>query len=120
MVPRLPRRRGHHDAQALQIPSHEAFALRHKVRGVHHAVSLLGRSQLESMLISMAVRDTLPNSAKRGFEPRRFWTTSARRACTAAALADRIDPSTRSESFTASLLQDMAVPVLSHRRQSRA
>lgn len=94
-----------------------AFALRHKVRSVHHAVSLLGRSRLESMLISMAVRDSLPKGARRGFEPRRFWTTSARRACVAAAIADRIDPSTRSESFTASLLQDMAVPVLSHRRQ---
>ena len=33
-----------------------AFALRHRVRNIHHAVSLLGRNQLESLLISMAMR----------------------------------------------------------------
>ena len=94
-----------------------AFALRHKVRSIHHAVSLLGRSQLESILISMAVSQSLPSRAARGFEPSRFWITAAKRATTARALADRIDPSTQSESFTASLLQDLAVPILSHRRE---
>lgn len=93
-----------------------AFAIRNPVDNVDHAISLLGRSQLESILISMAVRDSLPDSDAPGYDVHRFWTTSARRASAAAAFADRIDPASRSESFTASLLGDMAIPILSHRK----
>ena len=89
-----------------------AFSLMHKVSNVDHAVSLLGRGELESLLISIAVRQVLPCHASADFDVRRFWHTAARRAATAKGLADRIDPSTRSESFTAGLLQDMAIPVL--------
>ena len=90
-----------------------AYGLRHEVRSVHHAVSLLGRSQVESMLIGLAVRDTLPSQHARGFDPSRFWTTAARRAVVARAIADEIAPAQRSECFTAALLQDMAVPLMS-------
>jgi len=93
-----------------------AFALRQTVKSVHHAVSLLGRSQLESMLISVGVGQVIPDPSARGFESRRFWATSARRAVAARNFAELIDPSTRSESFTASLLQDLAVPFLSQHR----
>lgn len=93
-----------------------AFGLRNRVRSIDHAISLLGRDQLESLLISMAASRSLPSKPARGFEPSRFWSTAAKRATTARALADRIDPSTRSESFTASLLQDLAIPLLSHRK----
>ncbi len=89
-----------------------AFGLRHRVKSVHHAISLLGRSQTESILIGMAVRDTLPRTTAQGFDASRFWKAAARRAVAARALADRIDPSVRSECFTAALLQDMAIPVL--------
>lgn len=89
-----------------------AFSLRHKVSNVDHAVSLLGRGELESLLISIAVRQVLPCHESAEFDVRRFWRTAARRAATAKGLSDRIDPSTRSESFTAGLLQDMAIPVL--------
>jgi HD-like signal output (HDOD) protein len=89
-----------------------AFSLMHKVSNVDHAVSLLGRGELESLLISIAVRQVLPCHEGADFDVRRFWHTATRRAATAKGLADRIDPSTRSESFTAGLLQDMAIPVL--------
>lgn len=90
-----------------------AFAMRHRVRNVHHAISLLGRNQLESLLISIAVRDALPGKPANGYDVKRFWRTAARRATAAKALAGLIDPSAHSESFTASLLQDLAIPLLS-------
>lgn len=93
-----------------------AFALRHEVRSVHHAVALLGRNQVESILIASAVRQALPDAPAPGFRAPRFWSGSALRAALAGRLAEALDPATRSESFTAALLQDMAVPVLAHRR----
>jgi HD-like signal output (HDOD) protein len=89
-----------------------AFGLRHTVRNIHHAASLLGRNQLESMLISLAVGQTLPSEEETGYDMTRFWLTSAQRATTARSLSGLLDPSTASESFTAGLLQDLAIPIL--------
>lgn len=100
----------------LQTVNSAAFGLRTRIESVHHAVSLLGRGHLESMLISLASRSTLPSVPCDGFEPSRFWRASARRAATARALADRIEPAQRSACFTAGLLQDMAIPMLCARR----
>ena len=88
------------------------FGLRHRVKSIHHAVSLLGRGPLESILVSMAVRGALPRNATRGHDPARFWKTAVKRGVTARALAELLDPATASQSFTAGLLQDMAVTVL--------
>ena len=96
-----------------------AFGARSKVRNIHHAVSLLGRNEIESMLISVAVRGALPGASAPGFDPARFWETAALRASAARALAARVDPSHASESFTAALLQDMAVPLLAHQLGDR-
>ncbi len=93
-----------------------AFAPRTRIGSVDQATRMLGKNQLESILIAFAVRHALPSSSAPGFESSRFWATAARRAGLAAALAEVIDPSRRSESFTAALLQDMAVPLLVHRR----
>ena len=93
-----------------------AFGLRSPVKSVHHAVSMLGRGHIESMLISLATHSALPADPCGGFEPHRFWRAAAGRAATARALAARINPAECSECFTAGLLSDMAVPVLSARK----
>ncbi|MGI9625974.1 MAG: HDOD domain-containing protein [Longimicrobiales bacterium] len=93
-----------------------AFGRRQRVRNIHHAVSLMGRNEIESMLIATAVQGALPSTDAQGFDAPRFWSTAAKRATTARALAERIEPSLASESFTAALLQDMAIPLLLEQR----
>lgn len=93
-----------------------AYALKHKVNNIDHAVSLMGRGELESILISMAVHEVMPTDDIPVFDAPRFWAAAARRASLARGLADLIDPSSRSESFTAALLQDMAIPILARER----
>jgi len=100
----------------LRTVNSTAYGTRRTVESVHQAITLLGRSELESLVISMAVGSALPKGPVRGFDPKRFWITASRRAVTARALADCMDPSVRSQCFTAALLQDMAVPVLAHHR----
>lgn len=100
----------------LRTVNSAAFSFRHRVKNVHHAVAILGHGQLESLLISLGVHAALPKTPTLGFEDRRFWLTAARRASCARALAEKIDPSCCSESFTASFLQDMAMPVLAHHK----
>ena len=96
----------------LQIVNSSAYCLVHKVQNIDHAIALLGRGEVESVLIAMAARQVLPRRNAAGFDASRFWRTAARRAAAARSLANLIDPSRGSESFTAALLQDMAVPVL--------
>ena len=103
-------------ARILRTVNSAAFGLRSAVASVRHAVSLLGRGHVESILVALAAHSALPADACAGFEPERFWRTAARRATTAGALADRMSPAERSECFTAVLLSDMAIPMLCIRK----
>jgi len=89
-----------------------AFGLAMRVNNVAHAVSLLGRSRLESIVLSVAVKDALPDSKTPCFDGKHFWKVSMIRASMARALAQRLHPSMTAEAFSAGLLQDMAMPVM--------
>lgn len=85
------------------------------ITNVHQATVIVGRNQLESLLISLAVKSALPSPNAPGFDRSRFWLAAARRATIAGRLSAAVDPSRRSDNFTVALLQDMALPVLVER-----
>lgn len=99
-------------ARVLDIANSSAFALRNPVRNVGHAISLLGRSAVEPLILAVVVGQSLPDPQIDVFDRRQFWQGAARRATCARALADMLQPRLRSESFTAALLSDMAVPLI--------
>ena len=88
-----------------------------KVRHIGHAVSLLGRSRLESIVLSIAVRKTLAVTEVEGFDYVSFWLTAARRACLARLIASALHPATETESFTEGLLLDMGVLLVLGKKQ---
>ena len=94
----------------LRTVNSAAFGMRKRVSNLQYATSLLGRSRVESLVLTAAVGSALPDPGV--IDLGRFWSTSARRACLASRIAARVDPSSQVESFTAGLLQDMGVPVL--------
>ena len=98
--------------KVLRAVNSAAFSLRQPVSSVPHAVALLGLSNLESMIVAVAVNQALPKASHPGFDPDRFWKTAARRAAIAQELASILHPATRVECFTWALLQDLAVPLL--------
>jgi HD-like signal output (HDOD) protein len=98
----------------LRLVNSPAVAPRTPVASVHQAAVMLGRNQLESLLITTGVSQVLPNVSRPGFELREFWRTAAMRATAAATVAALVDPARQSEHFTGALLQDMAQPVLVH------
>lgn len=99
----------------LRTVNSPAYGLLRRIDNVRHAVSLLGRSELETLTLTLAVRDAIP---KNSFADRRFWQLAARRAAIARRLANHFDPSSASLSFSAGLLQDLAVPLLAEARPS--
>ena len=98
--------------KVLRLVNSAGFGLRQSVEDLSQAVQLIGRSSLESLLISVAVRDTLPLKARPGFSPRAFWRTAAQRAAIAGRFAADHSPTERSACWTAALLQDLAIPLL--------
>lgn len=99
-------------ARLLRLTNCAANGLRREVRSVEHAVALLGRGEVESLLLAVASRSVLPEKKSATFAPATFWRLAARRAAVARGIAARVQPATRSECFTAGLLQDMAIPLL--------
>lgn len=102
-------------ARMLKFVNSAAIAPRSKVTSVNQAAVLLGRNQLEALLISAGAGAAIPRATGPNYDHSRFWATAAKRAALASAIAGQIDPTRRSENFTAALLQDMAVPVLTQR-----
>jgi len=102
--------------KVLRTVNSAAFGLGRKVSDPAHAAALLGRAELESLVLSVATRHATPSKSISGFDPNTFWRTASRRAATARLLADRVSPRERGVCFTAGLLQDMAVPLLAAAR----
>ncbi len=98
--------------RVLRLVNSAGFGLRQTVDDVSQAVQLIGRSSLESILISAAVHETLPRKSRHGFDSNAFWQLSAQRAAIAGALAGELCPARRSLCWTAGLLQDLAIPLL--------
>ncbi len=96
----------------LKTVNSAAFGLSRKVSSVDHAVSLLGRSRLESLLLPIAVKGALPKFDVSCMNSKQFWAVAARRGSLARMLAERLHPATEGESFTAGLLQDMGIPLI--------
>lgn len=96
----------------LKLVNSAGFSPARPVNSVDQAVAVAGFGAVESLVLSVGVNAALPSTGVEGFDQARFWRTASRRATTARAFASELHPVTASLSFTAGLLQDMAVPLL--------
>lgn len=83
-----------------------------RVEDINQAITLLGRAKVESIVLSHAVRESLPNVSKPWFSMDSFWKSASKRAAIASHLAKKIHPATTTQSFTGGMLQDMGIPVI--------
>ncbi|MFT5233157.1 MAG: HD-like signal output (HDOD) protein [Candidatus Krumholzibacteriia bacterium] len=93
------------------------FGLSKEATSIQGAVSMMGRVKLETTLLTHAIKGALPFAKAPNFSMKQFWVSASLRACLARGIAQKLHPATQIESFTAGLLQDMAVPVLIRQRQ---
>lgn len=100
----------------LRTVNSAAFGAARRIESVPHAVTMMGRSQLEQLVLGVAVKGSLPNRPAPGFEASRYWQAAFFRAGLARAIAGKLHPAEQARCFTAGLLQDMAIPILAHAR----
>ena len=101
-------------SRVLRIVNSAAFGLRQGVNSVPHAIHLMGRANLNSLVLGFSVSRVLPKGGAMGFDHKKYITVAVRRAALAKEFASRIHPATQAEDFTAALLQDMAIPLLAY------
>ena len=98
----------------LKTVNSAAVGRRSSVHSVSHAVALMGRRHVESVVLALAVQKVLPSAPRPGFNAEDYWRGAAGRAALARNLATLVCPRQTAFNFTAALLQNMAVPLLAH------
>jgi len=102
--------------KVLKTVNSAALSPSRRIEDIKQAVALMGMASLETLVLSLSVGDVLPKDNTDLYDFDEFWYASVLRGTLARAMADRVRPALRFESFTAGLLQDMALPFLAKRR----
>ncbi len=96
----------------LQSVNSAAAARTRRISDPSQAVGLLGRANLEYLVLAHATRDALPNPKATGYSQEQFWEIATQRAALAETISRHVKPAEAGISYAGSLLQDMAIPIL--------
>ena len=99
-------------AKVIKTINSSLFQLKNPVANVHHAVTLLGLRHIRKIAFAYTVVDALPEPKGELFDHEAFWTDSLVMAMLAREFASISLKGQEDEAFTASLLADIAIPVL--------
>ena len=99
-------------AKVIQTVNSALFALKMPVTNVKHAVNLLGIQQIRSITLACATMEALPKPKSAFFDPEAFWSDSLLQAMLSRSFAKKLFQKQAEDVFTASLLTDVALPVL--------
>jgi len=98
--------------QLLKSVNSAASTRQRRIADPVQAVGLVGRANLEFMVLAHATREALSDAQGTGFSGDEFWHIATQRASLAEHLCREIRPADAGVAYAASMLQDMAVPVL--------
>ncbi|NPA94054.1 MAG: HDOD domain-containing protein [Thermodesulfobacteria bacterium] len=101
-------------AQILKIANSALYGLPGKVTSISKAVSLLGLKEIKNIAVGYAMTKTIKDPCRKGFDIERYWSDTIFRAVFSKKVADFIGVEA-DEAFSASLLQDIAIPMLMER-----
>ena len=99
-------------AKTIQTVNSSLFSLRLPVSDIKRAVTLLGLRDIRSIALAYATMETLPRPQGNLFDHSAFWTDSLLQAALSRGFSRKRFSAQREEVFTASLLADLAIPVL--------
>ncbi len=99
-------------SKVIKTVNSSLYSPRVPVADVKRAVTLMGLAQIRSIILAYATMDALPKPKGDLFNHNAFWIDSLLRAILARALSRPLFRGQMDEVFTASLLSELAVPVL--------
>jgi HD-like signal output (HDOD) protein len=99
-------------SKVIKTVNSSLYSPRVPIADVKRAVTLMGLAQIRSIILAYATMDALPRPKGDLFNQNAFWIDSLLRAILARALSRPLFSGQMDEVFTASLLSELAVPVL--------
>lgn len=98
--------------ELLRMVNSSAFALRRKVSSIQQTISLLGIRSTKLFLVTTGLKHAMSSNDSKLINLPNFWSTNLERALTAREVARlmKVDPDV---AFSAAMLQDFLLPVLS-------
>jgi len=98
--------------QILKFVNSTYFGFSHEISSVKMAITLVGIRTIKNFSLWSAVFSLMPNPKCGPFDLKNLWQDSLRRALFARSMGKLLGLKEAEESFSAALLQDMAVPLL--------
>ena len=98
--------------QVLRFVNSSYFGFSREISNVKLAITLVGIRTIKNFALWSAVFSLIPNPQCGPFDLKSLWQDSLRRALFARALAKLLGLKEAEETFSAALLQDMAIPML--------
>jgi len=99
-------------AKLIKTVNSPLFGLRRPATNVRHAITLLGFKHVKSIVLAYATMEGIPKPDSAIFDHEAFWIDSLLKAMFARAMAKRSQVGNLDDTFTATLLNDIALPVL--------
>ena len=99
-------------AKLIKTVNSPLFGLRKPATNVRHAIALLGFKHVKSIVLAYATMEGIPKPTSTLFDHEGFWVDSLLKALFARSLAKRCHLGNLEDAFTATLLNDIALPVL--------
>lgn len=99
-------------SKVMRTVNSSAYAPRTKITSLDHGIMMMGRANLERIVMMVGARTAMPNRVPPVLNVQAFWRTAAKRAVLAKGVADLVVPVQASLSFTAGFLQDICIPLL--------
>ena len=89
-----------------------AYAPRTPIQDLDHAVTMMGKAELERIVMMLGAKMALPQTVPNYLDINSFWQSAGRRAVIARELANMMAPPEAGLCFSAGFLQDFSVPII--------
>ena len=99
-------------SRVMRMVNSLAYAPKMPIKDLDHAVTMLGKSELERVVMMVGAKMAAPKNVPSYVDMDAFWQRAGLRAVIARGLADLTAPSKAGLCFSAGFLQDFSVPII--------
>ena len=99
-------------SRVMRLVNSLAYAPKTPIKDLDHAVTMLGKSELERVVMMLGAKMSMPKNVPSYVDMEAFWQRAGLRAVIARGLADLTAPPKAGLCFSAGFLQDFSVPII--------
>jgi len=99
-------------SRVMRTVNSTAYAPRTPIKDLDHAITMLGKSELERIVMMLGAKMAVPKDVPSYVDMDAFWKRAGLRAVIARGVADLVAPAKAGLCFSAGFLQDFSVPII--------